>query len=694
MCLLLTPAGLFTGCVSDTGSISTSSGVVPLSDISEQRREPVREGFAEALAHFSRGLTHEFREEREAAIGQFRLAIEKDPDNETLYLLTSRRLMDLGERDEALELMERWVERSPENTAGWLWISQLYLLAEREADSLEALEKVMELAPALEAPYLEAARLLLRQERFAEALEVTRRGTGSAAERKRVMQFHAELLMLEAGRVEDPVTEEALRTEALEVLQAARALYPAHVPFTLMQAGVEGQKSVKRVLPLFKELDVATGGALAVRNTMLVNFVQSLGQNASQAIFIVQAYLEENPDDPFGHFFRGILSELARRPDVAMESFERVVELDPGEVDAYRKLALLLFQGDEPDRALAVLADALTHHPEDVTLLTLQGILSVNFQKFERAAASLDRLDALRRSGTVLENEQEFFVLHATALLAVGRAEDAVEPMVRVAQKDMEAFEEIWRHQLALAFSADDDEALRDEREGGLIRALARVSDRLPEQPGVMRLLGRAHQFRREFADALRVYEETERLAAAQENPEQWIDADFLFDKASVLERLGRIEESKALFAMVIEKDPNHPPALNYLAYMWAERGMELEKALEYVQRALDQDPDNGAYIDTRGWIYFQMERYEEAYVDLKRASELEPEESVIAEHMGDVLLKLERPVEAVGFYRIALELGAAERVELVEASLANAEEAVERMLREQESAGSAGATE
>lgn len=109
---------------------------------------------------------------------------------------------------------------------------------------------------------------------------------------------------------------------------------------------------------------------------------------------------------------------------------------------------------------------------------------------------------------------------------------------------------------------------------------------------------------------------------------------------------------------------------------------MNLGTALRHVERALELDPQNGAYIDTRGWIFYQMGRYEEAYRDLKRASELEPDESVIAEHMGDVLMKLDRPVEALGYYRIALALGAGEREEKVLAALARAEDGVAGVLR------------
>ncbi len=678
---LTAPTIWFAGCVSPNTSREASSGAVVL-ESGEQTLTPVNQRFAEALAHFSQGLSYEFREDTASALEQFLLAIEKDPENETLYLLTSRRMLELGEAERALELMEAFLDRKPENITALLWTSQLYLLAEEEAASLELLFRLLELTPQMEAPYLEAARLLLRRGDADAALEVTRKGAGLPGENRRIRQFHAELLLQEAAQAEEPMVSDALRDEALSVLEAARSAFPDHVPFTFLQAALVGQSSAAAMLPLYRELDEATGRTLEVRNTILVHFVQSLGENASQAIFVLNAYLRENPEDAFGHFMQGLLAELARRPDLAMAAYARVVELDPGEVDAFRKLALFMFQGDAPNRALQVLDTALTHHPDHVDLLSLKGAFALSFEKFHEAASALDRLNQLRLQGEPLEDLTQFFTLRAMALLAVGRPGDAVEPILRAAELDDELLEEIWRHQIRLVFRAEDDDVLKARREQVLIEALEALGHRRPEDPTIMRLLGRTNLFRRNFEAALEAFEETRRLAEAQEEPSRWIHEDFLFDMASTLERLGRDEEAMAVFAEVIEKAPDHAMALNYLAYMWAERAMNLEQALQYVQRALRLDPHNGAYIDTRGWIFYQMGRYEEAYIDLKRASELEPDESVIAEHMGDVLMKLDRPVEAVGYYRIALALGAEEREEIVLASLKRAEAAVADMVR------------
>jgi tetratricopeptide (TPR) repeat protein len=686
------PAVWFLGCASTGPSRTDPDGAFV------REREPILQPanvrFSEALAHFSQGLMYEFREDHEAAIAEFLLAIEKDPENETLYFLTSRRMLDLGEEVRALELMEVFLERNPENVTALLWTSQLFLLAEQEGASLELLLRVLELSPESEGPYLEAARLLLRQDRVDEALEVTRRGSELAEDNRRIRQFHAELLLREAASAEEPLVAESLRDEALSVLNESRALFPAHAQFTFLQASLVGQTSAVEMIPLYRELDAATGGSLEIRNTILVHFIQSLGENASRAVFVLNAHLRNYPEDAFAHFMQGLLAELARRPDMAVASYSRVIELDPGQVDAFRKKALFLFQGSEPVRAIQVLETGLNHHPDHVELLSMKGNLALLFEQFDESVRALDRLNVLRIQGEILENPAEFYTVYAMALLAVERGRDAVEPILRAMESNGEILEEIWRHQIRHVFRADDDETLKDRRERVLIEALERVGNRRPEDLMVLRLLGRTHLFRRNHAAALEAFEELRRLAEASDDPSEWIHADFLFDYASTLERLGRDEEAMAIFEEVIAKDPDHALALNYLAYMWAERAINLEQALRYIQRALRFEPHNGAFIDTRGWIFYQMGRYEEALVDLQRASELEPDESVIAEHMGDVLMKLDRPVEAVGYYRIALALGAEEREEIVLASLERAQKAVSAMLRAEREAREAASEE
>ena len=98
--------------------------------------------------------------------------------------------------------------------------------------------------------------------------------------------------------------------------------------------------------------------------------------------------------------------------------------------------------------------------------------------------------------------------------------------------------------------------------------------------------------------------------------------------------------------------------ALNYVGYTYAEKNERLEHALGLINRALLIDPDNAYYIDSRAWVFYQMEKYEDALKELKRALDI-VEDRVILEHLGDVYMKLEEPEKARAAYKKALECDA-----------------------------------
>ncbi|MCC5848818.1 MAG: tetratricopeptide repeat protein [Verrucomicrobia bacterium] len=687
--LLIAPGVWLSGCASvkDARKDQPDGDGLALYE-TEKVREPVNERFAEALAHFSVALTHEFQGEGSEAVAQYRLAIEKDPDNETLYLLASRRLLDAGERNEAFALMEQLLERDPDNAKALLWTAQMHLLANEEEEALTLLLRLIEADPSMEVAYLEAARLLLKDRREDEVLEVTRKGAAQADLPRRVTQLHAELLLRAAAETLDTERADALTAEAGLTLAAGRRQFPEHLPFYLLGADLAARDDdIVGMMAIYRQLDKVRGGDMETRNTILVQFVRGM-RSPANAESRLRAYLGEFPGVPLAHFLQGLLHELNGRMDEAVESYERVLAANPDDIHALRKIAVILYSGGSTQRAVEVLQDGLERHPENPELLRLAGGIFLSMQNFADAENALSRLDALRRAGLEVEDGLQFRSLHAMSLLAVGKAREAVEPMVQVMRENPEIIHDIWGHQIRLAFLAEDDEDLKAEREKVLLESMNILADRLPEAPEVLRLIGRTHSFRREYAEALNLLRQTKRVAEGLENPEQWLDAEFYFDLGASLERVGEEEEAEEVFERVIRMDPNHAHALNYLAYMWAEQDRNLDTALDYVQRALRQDPNNGAYIDTRGWIYYRQGRYEQAYRDLTRAAELEPDESVIAEHVGDVLMKLGRPVEAVSYYRIALELEADDREEIVRNSLKAAEEAVSaEMARKREEA-------
>jgi TPR repeat protein len=105
--------------------------------------------------------------------------------------------------------------------------------------------------------------------------------------------------------------------------------------------------------------------------------------------------------------------------------------------------------------------------------------------------------------------------------------------------------------------------------------------------------------------------------------------------------------------------DQECPGAMNNLAYLWAEQGKELDKALILAGKAVSMDPDNGAFIDTLGWIMFKKGRYNEALGRLTEAERLNSEDAGILDHLGETCLKLGKKAEAAQYWSRALEQSA-----------------------------------
>jgi predicted Zn-dependent protease len=134
-------------------------------------------------------------------------------------------------------------------------------------------------------------------------------------------------------------------------------------------------------------------------------------------------------------------------------------------------------------------------------------------------------------------------------------------------------------------------------------------------------------------------------------------DLDLQFQLGSILERSGDRKASEQAFLTILEKNPDHLPTLNYLGYMYAESGTNLQRAEEMLTRAVARDPDNGAYVDSLGWVYYRLGNLDLAEKYLTDATRLLPSDATIHDHLGDVLAKRGDMQRALKSYRTAVEL-------------------------------------
>lgn len=171
----------------------------------------------------------------------------------------------------------------------------------------------------------------------------------------------------------------------------------------------------------------------------------------------------------------------------------------------------------------------------------------------------------------------------------------------------------------------------------------------LPENGSSWRIMGYVLNTMRKFKEAAEKLKKAEAYYPA--------DPGLLFELGMALERSGNILEAEKKFAKVLEINPQDHAAANYLGYMWAEQGKNLDSAQVLLEMALEKLPDNGAYLDSYGWILFMKGDYKQAKDFILKAIKHIDSDPVVFEHLGDIHVKLNEIKEAKEAYKKSLEL-------------------------------------
>ena len=402
----------------------------------------------------------------------------------------------------------------------------------------------------------------------------------------------------------------------------------------------------------------------------------------------------------------GELYEQSRRWRDAAEAYRGAVALNPRSAGVRRRLAAVWLEAGEALRARDVLGGLLEMRPRDAAghhMLAETELALNDFDAAESAARRLIELepDGMRGPyvlGQVFERRHEYRrvvetlapkleqarAMRPSRILAemldlLGRAhqwledagsatrvyEDAVSLMpsspgfqARLAQSYIDSE----RHQdaarlLARARGASPGnltlaiiEADLHGRQGDVDRGEALLLELLSENRGAPR----AHLALASF------YSEHDRLGEAilvLESAQQQFPAEtsILFLLGAVLEQSNRFGDAERAFRRVIDRDPEHAQALNYLGYMLADRGERLDESVRLIARAVQKDPHNGSYLDSLGWAYYKLDRLDLAEPPLRAASDQLQRNSVVQDHLGDLLNRLERYAEAIDAWRRAL---------------------------------------
>ena len=184
-------------------------------------------------------------------------------------------------------------------------------------------------------------------------------------------------------------------------------------------------------------------------------------------------------------------------------------------------------------------------------------------------------------------------------------------------------------------------------REAGRMDAAIEVLEALtrsnPDLPEVFAVTGDTLRQAERYEESIAAYSQALALYG-EADVARWF---VYFTRGISRHRIDDWPGAEADFRAALALRPDNPQVLNYLGYSLVERGEKLDEALEMIETAAAARPDSGAIVDSLGWVFFQLGRYEEAVVQLERAASLEPVDPVINDHLGDAFWAVGREIEA-----------------------------------------------
>jgi Flp pilus assembly protein TadD len=194
---------------------------------------------------------------------------------------------------------------------------------------------------------------------------------------------------------------------------------------------------------------------------------------------------------------------------------------------------------------------------------------------------------------------------------------------------------------------------------GDAERSLAELDRLAAERPESYEPLSRKGDLLRveeRFAEAVEAYDgAVERLERQGEiEPRHW---SLLYFRGIALERSDQWERAEVDFKHALGLQPDQPYVMNYLAYSWVEKKQNLDEAEAMLVRAVKLRPRDGYIVDSLGWVYYRLGRYNEAVEQLERAVALRPQDPTINDHLGDALWQVGRRNEARFQWHRALSL-------------------------------------
>ncbi|MEE8349089.1 MAG: tetratricopeptide repeat protein [Acidobacteriota bacterium] len=609
--------------------------------------------FAGSYYHFSLARMHELREEYREAISEFEKAVALDPQSASLKVEFAETLWKAGRTRRAIEACQLASELDPQNSDPHFLLGRIHSTS-RNGDpatlrdlAIDEFRKTVALDPEHFAALYELGRLLLGRESYRETVEVMNRFIELRPWIVQGYELKAKA-HVQLGEMAEAIAalEESLVYDRsyLENIKVLGDLY-------------EQTDQVEKAQQLYsRALTDVTDSDMQYRLALLFLDQERPGEAAS----LLRELSRNYPRNMQIRMTLGRALRNNKRYAEAAEIFEEASATDPENYGINYQLAeietLLGERQKAVDRFLH-LREASSTEDQIRSIDTNLALLYQRMRRFDEA------IEIFRRISEEIPEDNFASLRLVYALKDAGRLPEALELSEQLIEQSAEnSYEEepsktysvIARAQVLSAADKLEEstellnEGIQNHRDPqDLLLAASQLyvdHEKYREAENILR-------------EALVRYPESERvkfqLGALYEQQEEW-------------------EEVESMFQDILEINPQHSGVLNYLGYMLADRGIRLLEALDYIVKAVEIEPHNGAYLDSLGWVYFRLKRYDQAEVNLLEASRIIDSDATIFSHLGDLYNVLGKYEQAQGYYELSVRFAEDDELEEVQKKLSD----------------------
>jgi tetratricopeptide (TPR) repeat protein len=352
----------------------------------------------------------------------------------------------------------------------------------------------------------------------------------------------------------------------------------------------------------------------------------------------------------------------------ALKVYQKLSDLMPDDSDVYLRIAQIYRELHQPDKAEENLVKARQYAPGSLEVMYNEGLLYESQGRYEDAIRVLsDAVTGIKEQSALPSRRRSLSILYQQLGQLYREDQNYQAAIYTFGELGHLGDEEDRRARLMIM---DTYRAAKD-----LTKALQTGKEAMAKYPadsGIRTsyalLLGENEQIddaikilraqlhgdssdRDAYLNIAQVYERGRRYKEAEESaraaevlPGQARDNEMVwFLLGAIYERQKFYDRAEEEFKKVLAVDPKNALVLNYYGYMLGDLGIRLDEAQSLVERALKEEPYNGGYLDSLGWIYFKENRTVDAEATLRKALARESHDPTIHAHMGDVYAKLGR---------------------------------------------------